>query len=343
MDRNYSIIPELVYINWPFVYTHANRKLAKSYSDAVCTEIDNFLIVLGQRVDMQVLYFGGGAIDCLPEAIILDISGTLRKTFNFNNLLQGTIEVNLRFFDKSKIVVWQKLGINRLVIGIYHYMQPEIPIEHMRNFFSIIALACTICITPETIAHWKAYIKKVISWPIQQISLSFIPTRHVQLRIDFYYWLREFLLSNGMYQYELYGFEFPNHSSMYMKGYLQRKTLKGFGAYAESFDGVTRYRNEQRLLSYIEKVRSQKNSIVWSQTLSAQDARLEKIMLGLRLANGVSLDSIYAGCSQKERARLANQLLILKEERLIIESENAIALAPAGLVYEQEILLKLVI
>lgn len=160
MDRNYSIIPELVYINWPFVYTHANRKLAKSYSDAVCTEIDNFLIVLGQRVDMQVLYFGGGAIDCLPEAIILDISGTLRKTFNFNNLLQGTIEVNLRFFDKSKIVVWQKLGINRLVIGIYHYMQPEIPIEHMRNFFLLLHLRVPFVLHLKRLRTGKHILKK---------------------------------------------------------------------------------------------------------------------------------------------------------------------------------------
>jgi coproporphyrinogen III oxidase-like Fe-S oxidoreductase len=91
----------------------------------------------------------------------------------------------------------------------------------------------------------------------------------------------------GYRHYEVSNWALPGFESRHNEGYWARRPYLGLGPGAHSFDGVERWRNEEDVTRYYERVESGRLPREDRAALSPRDEVEEKIMLGLRRARGI--------------------------------------------------------
>jgi coproporphyrinogen III oxidase-like Fe-S oxidoreductase len=123
--------------------------------------------------------------------------------------------------------------------------------------------------------------------------------------------------------------------------YWEREPYKAFGLGACAFDGTMRFQNEKNLMRYLAGVEQGKDVTIFSEELTEKQVQLEKIMLGLRRAKGVLLDTVMSGLNSGEIEQVTVQLERLKNHKLIEEKEGYLILTTEGLIVENEIVTQL--
>ena len=78
-----------------------------------------------------------------------------------------------------------------------------------------------------------------------------------------------------------------------------------------------------------------------SETITPEQKRIEKIMLGLRRITGVTHAEIMDGLLDKEKNEKQKLLFDLQAEKLIYQKDDRYILSPRGLVVENEIVTRL--
>jgi oxygen-independent coproporphyrinogen III oxidase len=201
-------------------------------------------------------------------------------------------------------------------------------------------------------------LSKIVQWPIKHLSMYFlmvhentplyfkVQSKKVALPkdktvVDLYYWSRELLISHGFKQYEVSNFAKEGYESHHNTVYWERKPYKAFGLGACSFDGQARFQNEKNLMKYLANIEQKKDITVFREDLTAVQVRLEKIMLGLRRATGISLQTIVEGLDDRHVNQVRHQLDELAQLQLIEEHNGNLLLMPAGLILENEIVARL--
>jgi oxygen-independent coproporphyrinogen-3 oxidase len=123
--------------------------------------------------------------------------------------------------------------------------------------------------------------------------------------------------------------------------YWDRKPYKAFGLGACEFDGIVRSQNEKSLKMYMESIEQGKEVTIFSEILTTEQVYLEKIMLGLRRAQGVTLAAMSEGLSSIQVQHIIEKIAWLKQHDFIVEKDQALVLTPKGLAVENDIIVKL--
>jgi len=113
---------------------------------------------------------------------------------------------------------------------------------------------------------------------------------------------------------------------------------KAFGLGACSFDGTQRFQNQKNLGKYMEGIEKSEDVTTFSEQLTPEQTRLEKMMLGLRRSRGMLLTELNEGLSHEQCVRLDQRIAECKERKLLAEKENRLVLTAAGLAVENEII-----
>lgn len=345
----------------------------KQYHDALVAEIEKFGTDVGLRLPIETIFFGGGTPSTYPDDLLLDMFGILKKVFILDNLKEVTLEVNpgtVRI--PEQLAFWRDLGITRLSIGVQslkdnvlkalnrHQSAQEVfaLIEHASLYIDNISVDLILGLPEITDADWKELLALVVQWPIKHISLYFLTVhedtplyfkvqkKQVKLSgdvalVDLYHWSREFLAAHGFVQYEMSNFARQGYECKHNKVYWDRAPYKGFGLGACSFDGVGRFENDKKLLVYLEKASGGHDITAHSELLNRKQIILEHLMLGLRRAVGINLTELTALFTQEESDKFLEQVVILKQEKLLHEVDGSLMLTPIGLVVENEIVVRL--
>ena len=98
----------------------------------------------------------------------------------------------------------------------------------------------------------------------------------------------------GFEHYEVSNFALPGYRSRHNSSYWNRTPYIGLGAGAHSYDGVrTRSWNPDNLEEYIRAMERGEDAATY-ETLTDTDLYNERIMLGLRTAEGIALSELHA-------------------------------------------------
>ena len=112
-----------------------------------------------------------------------------------------------------------------------------------------------------------------------------------------YMMLCEALSRAGYHHYEISNFAQPGFEAKHNSAYWTHQPYVGLGPGAHSFAADVRKWNNPDLAGYIAAARSgDMTPIVGSESLTADQLNLEKIMLGLRTSAGVPADFLSAHC-----------------------------------------------
>lgn len=343
----------------------------ESYNRALCEEIDLFTKAYPQ-CRVPTIYIGGGTPSTWPDELLLDMSGRIVNVMKFLLPSEVTIEVNPGTVVPRQFKLWRGIGINRLSIGVQYndsavlaalnrYQAIEDVIELLdcaRKEFDNISVDVMLGLPNVNKSCWRSFLEEVVKWPIQHISLyclmvhEFTPLYFKVARnevvlpendmvADLYIWSIEFLESKGFSHYEVSNFARPGYESKHNCVYWDRKPYKGFGLGACSFDGISRYANEQNLMHYVELLNAGSDPVIFKEGLTPSDVRLERIMLGLRRSSGVTLNDLFFSIPLSKQHAIQTKIAQLCSAGYLIIEDDRVKLTKSGFIVEQEIIAQL--
>jgi oxygen-independent coproporphyrinogen-3 oxidase len=342
------------------------------YHDALKKEILNFVEQSPAKPILETIYIGGGTPSTWPDDLLLDTSGTLREVCNLDNLAEFTLEINPGTVRTEQFAVWKECGINRLSIGVQSQKDEVLKklnrhqklsdvlslLDQASKVFDNISVDIILGLPGVSAADWRDLLNQLVTWPIQHVSLYFLTVHedtalHFQVQknrvvlppdeevVELYYWSRDFLRDAGFVHYELSSFARPGRESKHNTIYWERKPYKGFGIGACSFDGQGRFQNEKNLFKYMQSMQENKNIIISAEGLSAEQIRLEKLMLGLRRSKGVENQEILEGMPLEMKDIFESRVSELVKQQYLVREDGRLNLTPRGLVVENEIVSQL--
>ncbi len=300
-----------------FYSTIFNEEKSRKYVSAVCKEIE-LLEHDKCSKPLDSIYIGGGTpsvlnIDCLEKLL-----ESVKQHFCFNQDYEFTIELNPDDVTTELITFLRNNGINRISLGVQSFNDEQLRFLNRRHNATRAKQAVEIIsnsginnisidliygLPNQTLEQWNKNIHEALCLPIQHISAyslmyedntplyklresGKIVEADEQLSFQMYKSLCSTLKAAGFEHYEISNFCLPNKHSRHNSGYWNAKPYIGIGAGAHSFDGTTRYFNEENVDAYIQKPGHPPRVF---EKLSLNERINEYIFTSLRTAKGLNI------------------------------------------------------
>ena len=268
--------------------------------------------------------------------------------------------------------MWHKIGINRLSIGVQSLKDQILKslnrhqtVEQVRTllheasqYFENLSVDFILGLPGVSDEEWKLMIEEAMGWPIKHISVYFlmvhentplyfkVQSKKVNLppddgTVDLYNWTVDYLKEHGFERYELSNFAKKGFQSRHNQAYWDRKSYRGFGLGACSFNGEIRFQNNKNLGKYIEQVALHEFPIEMSELLTVQQIAMEKIMLGLRCQQGMSVVDYVKDLDTLQQAHFFETIAELQRADLVEHVQGIVRLTPKGFALENEVAVRL--
>jgi oxygen-independent coproporphyrinogen III oxidase len=297
----------------------------------------------------RTLYLGGGTPSMLSPAHLTRLFSRLHETMDFAALDEVTLEANPATFDAAKARLFRELGVTRVSLGIQSFtphvlatLGREHSVEQAAEAVGVLREAgmpsvnidLMFSIPGQSRADWEQTLHHAIALKPDHISAYnltyeedtafFESLRRGDVREDedqdaeYFQLADEWLIEAGFDHYETSNYARPGHHSSHNQGYWKGEAYLGLGPSAVSTLAGVRHRNVADTNGYIARIQSLGHAIDDSEALDAEAFRLERIALGLRTREGISLDLLTADGLSRAETIASEGLAHLENGRLVL-------------------------
>jgi oxygen-independent coproporphyrinogen-3 oxidase len=297
----------------------------------------------------RTLYLGGGTPSMLSPSHLTRLFTSLQETFEFSLLDEVTMEANPATFDAGKAKLFRDLGVTRISLGIQSFTPHVLEIlgrEHSAEQASeavrvlrdagmpSINIDLMFSIPGQSKDDWQATLEHAISLNPDHISAYnltyeedtafFESLLRGEMRenedhdAEFFHLADELLTAAGFDHYETSNYAKPGHHSSHNQGYWRGEDYLGLGPSAVSTLDDVRWKNVADTANYVSQVQAIGHALVESETLDTEARRLERIALGLRTKDGISLDLLSAESLVRARHFTEEGLARIEDGKLIL-------------------------
>ncbi|MDR1345076.1 MAG: radical SAM family heme chaperone HemW [Bacteroidales bacterium] len=352
-----------IYCNF---YSVAKLELADAFISALALEMKEALQWF-PCTKFKSLYLGGGTPTLLSIMQLEKIKMLLDSHFSFTENIEFTIEANPEQLTRSYLQALQKLGVNRLSIGVQSFNnkilstlrrlhtaeQADKAIRRAAEAgFNNISIDLIYGIAEREADTWRQELQNAFALPITHLSAYSLTVEentilYQQLRknklrpvddtaaLRDYAELQQAIVKAGFRQYEVSNYCKEGYHSRHNSIYWNSTPYLGLGPAAHSFTGTMRRWNLAHLERYISNLQTHNN--YWeSEQLSPENCYNEYIMLGLRTEKGINLHYIKSNFGAKYYKMLQQQLLDISST-FYQQQDNQIKLTAAGLLLADSI------
>ena len=311
-------------------YTPSELKIATGLSEVSNSYIDLLLLEIKQAkaqvgsASVPSIFFGGGTPSLMEPSDIGRVIDQIKKEFVLNSDAEVTMECNPDTVSKENLAAFRQVGVNRVSFG----MQSAVPhvlatLDRTHNpenllqvttwakevGFSEISVDLIYGTPGETLDDWQKSIDAALALPITHISayaliieegtkLAAQIKRGEVAPVDDDLAAEKYLLADkaftaaGFQWYELSNWAKPDSLSKHNLAYWLGENWWGAGPGAHSHLNGKRFWNVKHPNLYKEKIQSNLSPIADSEVLEEIQIASEKLMLSLRLPNGVEKESL---------------------------------------------------
>ena len=335
-----------------------SKGLRQKYIPALKREIsergDFFSSLYESDRIVKTLYVGGGTPSILPPELLKEAVSAIRETFTIAEEIEFTVEVNPDDITEDYAGSLRRMGVNRVSMGVQSFKDSHLKWMRRRHDsqtavnayrilrkagFDNISLDLIFGFPLMTVGDWEDNLDTIIELSPEHISAYQMgidpdtPLERMEKSGEFslpsqedsermYKILQAKLKAAGYVQYEVSNFCKPGYHSRHNSSYWNRTPYLGLGPGAHSFIGMAREWNTSDIATWcnlsILPLRE-------GETLSPEDVFNEILMLGLRTAAGVSLDTLR-NCVPQSPLFISDLLPKLSA----MESNGLIILTPDG-------------
>lgn len=283
----------------------------------------------GRRVD--TIFFGGGTPTILPAEDLVAMLAEIRAHWDIAHDAEITVEANPDTVTPHLVSTLAHAGVTRISLG----MQSAVPhvLATLDRTHSPAAIPAAVRVirdagmdvsvdliygTPgESMEDWQESVHAALSLQPDHISAyalvieegtkmgaalrrGLIPEPDTDDQAAKYEYADAAFNAARYPWYEISNWAKPGHESRHNLGYWYDGEWWGIGPGAHSHLGNERWWNVKHPRAYAQNINAGESPMAGSETLSAEERELERIMLGIRLAEGLALNP-----TSKQRAVLA--------------------------------------
>lgn len=329
-------------------FVNKDPALPLRWAEAIAREFGAYREA-GHFDSIATVYFGGGTPTALPPDARERLAGWLADDvvpMLEDEAAEITVEANPESAWPESLGPLVRAGVNRVSLGIQS-MDPAVleflgRLNTPRSNLRALDLACSLVddVSADLIVasppdSWPSLLRSleaITSRPIHHVS-AYLLEIHAATRFGrdvhagrwtvkpdeeqetLYLRMGEWLSGRGFEAYELSNFALPGRHARHNHRYWLREPYFGLGPSAHSFQGERRWSNLDDTRAWIASVEAGEFERVDEETLDHRAVRRERILLGLRLREGIPLPWVEGREAWWRRAVLEGWL-DADEERL---------------------------
>lgn len=342
-----------------FFSVRADESKMDDYTERLCERIDLYAEKYPRNAD--TLYLGGGTPSILGEERLCRIYRTVNKGFHLSPNAEATLEVNPEKKDID-FEALRKCGFNRVSIGLQSSDDSELKLLgrlHSRDDaarcikkakisgFDNISLDLMIATPSQTrdslkrsidfcaengARHISAYLLKIEEGTPYYSMKKNLSLSDDDEQAEMYLFAAEILASYGYRQYEISNFSHPGFESRHNLIYWHDEEYFGFGSAAHSFFDGRRFHYERSFEGFY------RDELIDDGEGGSEE---EFIMLGLRLAQGISYESYRQRFGRELPEKFRKRAQALLPSGYIIADNEGIRLTTNGFLVSNAVLAEL--
>ena len=272
---------------------------------------------------IETIFVGGGTPTCLMSRNLAEILEQVDRFFHIRPGAEITTEANPGTVNRSTLKELKAAGFNRLSLGvqsthkellsligrIHNFPEAQQAVAEARTAgFSNINLDLIFGLPTQTAAQWRQSLREILALQPEHIScygLQLEEGTPLTIAVEegklepcaeeeelyMYQMARELLGENGYQHYEISNFARPGFACRHNLLYWQNKAYLGLGPAAHSYLGQKRWGNVEDIEEYAALLQQGQRPMAEKRVLTLKEEMEETVFLGLRLLEGVNLQS----------------------------------------------------
>lgn len=305
------------------------------YVEVLCQEI-RIAPTYGQP--LQTIFFGGGTPSLLSTAQLQSILTTLEQRFGIASGVEISMEIDPGTFDFAHIAGYRSLGVNRVSLGVQAFQEELLKTagrsHSLVDIFTAIELIHKVEIPEfsldlisglphQSLEQWQDSLTQAVAATPTHISIYdltiepgtafnryYKPGDHPlptdETTVKMYQMGQKTLTDAGYEHYEISNYAQPGHQCQHNRVYWQNRPYYGFGMGAASYIQGKRFTRPRKTQEYYQWLKN--GAVIDCEITPRADVLLETLMLGLRLAEGVSLNSLATNFGNHQVERIESCL-----------------------------------
>jgi putative oxygen-independent coproporphyrinogen III oxidase len=335
--------------------------VSADYIDAVVQELKS-----APKDPVSSIFFGGGTPSLLPARDLGRVIAAIRQHNGLQEGAEITLEANPDSVTPEKLADYINVGFNRISFGAQSFVPHVLAtLDRTHNpdnvkkavdaaraaGFESISVDLIYGTPGESIDDWRITVESAMALDIDHISAyALIVETGTKLAAqikrgeiampdddamaDMYLLVDSLCEASGMSWYELSNWSKPGHECRHNVAYWHNANWWGLGPGAHSHMNGKRFWNVKHPSAYKTRVFAGETPIHESEILTAEQIQDEKIMLSIRMREGISFDEL----APHHLERLA----IYKENGYVSLSGDSVTLTPVGRLIADRIVRELV-
>lgn len=328
IDNDAHIAPTSLYVHIPFCKSRcfycdfntyvAPQKVMEQYMEALDTEFS--WIEPKVQGPLDTVFVGGGTPTLPPSSLLERMLQSLHAHFSFAPGAEMTFESNPDSIDSEKLNLLRAYGVNRISFGAQSFRDrllmtigrahdAKTAVESVWQAaeagFTHINVDLMFGLPDQSLDDVQHALTQVLELPVDHVSaywlkveegtpfaswreLGQLPLPGEDLEADMYDLVRRTLTEHGFRHYEISNFAKPGGEARHNLVYWRNQPYIAAGAGAHGYIGGVRYENVRPIPTYLDRVGQSLQPIAETYNISVRERAEDAMMVGLRLAEGVS-------------------------------------------------------
>ncbi|MBD2166698.1 coproporphyrinogen III oxidase [Calothrix membranacea FACHB-236] len=273
---------------------------------------------------LKTIFFGGGTPSLLSIEQLQQILTALEQHFGILPGAEISMEMDPGTFDLAHIAGYRSLGVNRVSLGIQAFQEELLKLagrsHSIADIFAAVELVRKVEIPEfsldlisglphQSLERWQDSLAKAVAIAPTHISIYDLtiepgtafgryyepganPLPTDETTVKMYQMAQQVLTDAGYEHYEISNYAQPGHQCQHNRVYWENRPYYGFGMGAASYIEGKRFTRPRKTKEYYAWVKA--GCVVDCEITPPNEVLLETLMLGLRLAEGVSLAALAA-------------------------------------------------
>jgi oxygen-independent coproporphyrinogen III oxidase len=319
------------------------------------------------------LYLGGGTPSLLPATDIGALLDGLRGSFPVLPGAEVTLEANPDDVSAPLAEAWRDAGVTRVSVGVQSFADRELSavgrrhdsaaaqraLETLRRAELSLSGDLILGLPEQTAETFAASVQRLCDSGVGHVSVYLLeadkskeieedrrraPERYLSddAQADLWLDLCERLEARGFEHYEISNWALPGQAARHNVKYWKRTPTLGLGISAHELWRERRRANVSAIAPYVEGLASGRRPVALDHEVGPEERARERIVLGLRLAEGVGREELESWIDRAEEPRLLDDYASWREAGLLVDAADRVRLTERGFLLSNEILCRFV-
>jgi oxygen-independent coproporphyrinogen-3 oxidase len=323
----------------------------RRWADALAQEIRRTGVETGPRV-LSSIFFGGGTPSLMEPDTVQTVLNAAREVWAFSNDIEITLEANPNSVEAHRFEAYAKHGVNRVSLGVqslnpddlralgrlHTVAEAQSAFETARTFFDRVSFDLIYARQNQSLEDWRRELSTALEMAVDHLALYQLTieegtafwdrAQNGKLRglpsddlgADLYDLTQRLCEDAGYVAYEVSNHAKPGAESRHNLLYWRGGDYAGIGPGAHgrltingSRSATECWKNPEAWLSAVDMG----SGIRKSTPLGPHDIADERLIMGLRLAEGLQVEDVSHVVDHTRLERLIDDKLIWKDDSRI--------------------------